>query len=82
MNDTDRRFWPYRPRTSIVASIVILVILLIILVVLRMTIKWPSQGSETTVLIGLLLISLLPILLALIDAITHAFILEMNHKFC
>lgn len=69
MNDTDRRFWPFRPRTSIAFTILILVCLLIIFVVLRATIDWPGEKSEPTVLIGILLISLLPVLLALVDAI-------------
>jgi len=69
MNDTDRRFWPFRPRTSIVFTVLILVCLLIIFVVLRATITWPGEKSEPTVLIGILLISLLPVLLALLDAI-------------
>lgn len=68
MNDTDRKFWPFKPRTSIVFAIFILVDLLIIFVALRATINWPFEKSETTVLIGILLISLLPIVLALIDA--------------
>lgn len=68
-NAADRRFWPFRPRTSIAFTILILVCLLIIFVVLRATIDWPGEKSEPTVLIGILLISLLPVLLALLDAI-------------
>ncbi|MCD4676490.1 MAG: hypothetical protein K8S18_10920 [Desulfobacula sp.] len=67
MSEMDRRFWPFKPRTSIILAIVILVSLLLILAVLRVTIKWPSQDSETTILIGVLLFSLLPIFLSLID---------------
>jgi hypothetical protein len=69
MNGKDRRFWPFRPRTSIAFTVLILVCLLIIFVFLRATKNWPSEKSEPTVLIGILLISLLPVLLALVDVI-------------
>jgi hypothetical protein len=69
MNDSDRRFWPFRPRTSIASAIVTLVALLVVLLILRGTIEWPDKESQTTVLIGVLLISLLPILLALVDVV-------------
>jgi len=69
MSDQERRFWPYRPRTSVLSAILILVGLLIIVAVSRVTLKWPSADSEAAVLIGVLLFSLLPILLALVDVI-------------
>lgn len=67
MSEHDRRFWPFKPYTSIIATIALLIGLVIIFVVLRITIKWPSQEHETKVLIGMLLFSLLPIVLALVD---------------
>lgn len=67
MYDTDRRFWPFSPRTSIISTIAILLGLLLIFVALRVTIEWPSKEHETKVLIGMLLFSLLPIMLALVD---------------
>ncbi|MFX0206045.1 MAG: hypothetical protein ACFFDT_08655 [Candidatus Hodarchaeota archaeon] len=69
MNDPNRRFWPFKPRTSIAFTVLILVCLLTIFIVLRATINWPSDKSETPVLIGILIFSLLPVLLALVDAI-------------
>ena len=71
MNYPDRSFWPFRPQASIAFAILILVGLLIIFVVLRANINWPSEKSETTVLFGALLFSLLPIVLALIDVIVE-----------
>ena len=72
MNDTDRRFWPFRPRISIASAIALLVGLLLIFVVLKKTGIWPTiEKSEITVLIGILLFSLLPIMLALIDVIVE-----------
>lgn len=67
MSEQDRRFWPFRPRTSIISAIGILLGLLFIFVALRITIKWPSQDHETKVLIGMLLFSLLPIVLTFVD---------------
>lgn|SRR5262249_17578756 len=69
MNDNDRKFWPFKPRTSIASAILTLVALLVVLLILRGTVAWPDKESQTTVLIGVLLISLLPILLALVDVI-------------
>ncbi len=69
MNHTDRSFWPFKPRTSIISSIMMLVGLLLIVWALMTKANWPSQGSETTVLVGVLVFSLLPILLALVDVI-------------
>ena len=70
MNDTDRRFWPFRIRNSFLASIGMLVGLLIILGVMKWHKLWPiSETSDTAVLIGALIISLLPILLSLVDII-------------
>lgn len=67
MSEQDRRFWPFRPRTSIFSAIAILLGLVSIFVVLRITIEWPSEKYETKVLIGMLLFSLLPIVLTFVD---------------
>ena len=69
MSDRERKLWPFRPRTSIAGSLLILVVLLLIIAALRATIQWPGQQSETTILIGILLLSLLPILLAIVDVV-------------
>jgi hypothetical protein len=69
MSNRDRSLWPFTPRTSIIAAILILLCLLLTLVILRLTLDWPSPESETTVLIGILLLSLTPIVLVLTDTI-------------
>ncbi len=71
MRDLERRFWPFKPRFSIAFSIALLVGLLLILVVLRFTLKidWPGKESESAVLLGVMVFSLLPIFLSLIDVI-------------
>lgn len=69
MKKSDQHFWPYKPKISILSAIILLIVLLLITGILRSTIGWPSDGSTNTVLIGILLISLLPVLLAILDVI-------------
>jgi len=67
MNESDRRFWPFKPRTSFVATIVLWGGLLLMLAILQATVGWPSEKIEGSVLIGVFLSGLLPVLLALVD---------------
>jgi len=67
MKEPDRRFWPFRPRMSILFSLLLLIILLTAIAILKSTAGWPGEKSETVSLIGILLISLLPVILALLD---------------
>ena len=69
MVDAPRRFWPYTPQTSFLLLIALLVGLVAVVVILQNKIGWPSGKSETTVLIGVLVVSVLPIVLALVDAV-------------
>lgn len=70
MNTSDRKFWPFRPRASIAYTLLILAALLSILMVLKDRAIWPiGPDSDTPVFIGLVLVSLLPVLLAIVDII-------------
>src|SRR5215475_8677815 len=69
MSESDRKFWPYKPRISAILALVILIVFLLIIGILRAKAHWPSEKSENLVLIGVLLFSLLPLLLALVDII-------------
>ena len=69
MTDLDLKFWPYKPRLTLAATAAVLVGLLLATAALRALAKWPTEKSETVVLIGVLLLSLLPIALALLDVI-------------
>ena len=69
MKDLEHKFWPYQPKVSILSAIIILIGLLILSAILRSTIGWPSDGSTNTVLIGILFLSLLPLLLSILDVI-------------
>ena len=69
MSESDRKLWPFKPRASVLAALIILVGLMLIVAILRARTGWPSEKSETAVLIGVLLLSLLPLLLTLLDVI-------------
>jgi len=70
VNEPDRKFWPFRPRTGIAWSIAMLVGLLFVVTVLKKYEVWQiSEKSDTAVLIGVVLVSLLPVLLAVLDII-------------
>lgn len=69
MNESDNKFWPFRPRVGIISAILLLVGLLLTVAILRAIMGWPGEKSESAVLIGVLLFSLLPVLLALVDVI-------------
>jgi len=69
MKESDRKFWPFKPKVSILLSIIILIVLLAVVGILRSTIGWPADGSTNAVLIGIFLLSIFPILLAILDVI-------------
>lgn len=70
MGSPDRRFWPFPPKNSIVWTTAMLVGLLFILAVAKAYGVWPiDYGSDTAVLAGLVVVSLLPVLLAVLDVI-------------
>ena len=72
MNDKDKckvdeNFWPLKPKWSVVSTIGLLITILLIVAFIKKVLGWPSDKSENTVLIGVLIISLLPIFLSVID---------------
>src|ERR1700704_1672077 len=71
MSHSDRKFWPFKPQWTLAATAGLLVVLLLAVPALHRFFDWPSSQSETVVLIGILLLSLLPIAVALLDAIIH-----------
>ncbi len=68
-NPISNRFWPFRPRASILLTAVILATSMVGLLFTQNWKDWPSENAENTVLIGIGLISLLPILLAVMDVL-------------
>jgi hypothetical protein len=69
VSDSNWKFWPFQPRFSLIAVIAVLVALLLAVAILRALLQWPRAESDTVVLIGILLLSLLPIMLALLDVL-------------
>lgn len=69
MKNLDNKFWPYKPKLSIILAIVLSVVLLILIGVLRSTSQWPPIAYTNTVLMVVLGLSLLPVLLAILDVI-------------
>ncbi len=69
MENEQRTFWPYRTSWSLACVLILLAILLILFRVIRANWDFPGKDSETVVLIGILLVSLLPLLAAMIDVI-------------
>lgn len=69
MIETRRRLWPFGPRTCLITAAALLVGLLLLFGIFRTTAGWPSTPSENAVLFGFLIISLMPIALAFLDAV-------------
>jgi hypothetical protein len=69
MRGTDQRFWPFQPRFSLIAVAFLLASFLAVVAGLRALLRWPAAQSDNIVLIGVLLLSLLPIVLAVLDVI-------------
>lgn len=69
MSDDNRKFWPFQPRFILIAVGLFLILSLALVAGLRVALRWPTSQSDNIVLVGILLLSLLPILLALLDVI-------------
>jgi len=69
MTDAKHKLWPFSPRASLITAVVFFMGFLLLVGLLRTLAAWPSAQSESVVLIGILVLSLLPIALALLDKI-------------
>lgn len=63
---SDNRLWPFRPKASLVAAILIFIVLLVMAAISR-NLGYMEGVSDNSLLIGILIFSLLPILLLLVD---------------
>ncbi|MBK9014720.1 MAG: hypothetical protein IPM82_11930 [Saprospiraceae bacterium] len=69
MNNAKTKLWPYKPSSSILLALVLMAVLITAFILLGKVLNWPAKDSDVTVLIGVLLFSILPVVLVLIDAI-------------
>jgi hypothetical protein len=69
MSENENRLWPFGTRVSLIAAAFLLVGLLLLVAALRATLEWPGAEVENTVLVGVLALSLMPILLAFADTL-------------
>ncbi|HUG67048.1 MAG TPA: hypothetical protein VMM76_04825 [Pirellulaceae bacterium] len=65
--DSDRKFWPFQPRVGILCTVVLLVLLLPAVAVLHTKLDWPSEKYETAGYVVAIVLSSLPMILALLD---------------
>ena len=80
MTDLDERLWPFRRKASLLSVAVILPGLLSLTAILRRLSAWPSAQAESGVLIGIVALSLLPLLLAVLDTIMErGAVIEYGH---
>jgi hypothetical protein len=69
VTNAKHKLWPFSSRASLITAVVFLAGFLVLVGLLRTLAAWPSAQSENVVLIGILVLSLLPIGLALLDKI-------------
>ena len=67
MKHSDHRFWPFRASTSAVTSLGMFLLIVTVMMVVHWKYDKPIPLSENTILIGLLVFSFLPVVLALVD---------------
>jgi hypothetical protein len=67
MTNRNRLLWPFRPAISIVASLLILFLLILIIIGLRTNLGWFDPEPDSLVLLGIFILSLIPVILVLID---------------
>lgn len=69
MSDQNRKLWPFKPRNAFVSSILILAVSLVVFIISKTIYAWPGEGLERIILLGIFILSLLPILLRLADTV-------------
>lgn len=69
MKKTSLKFWSFQPRFSLLIALLLLILLMLGFFLLRHYLNWPGENAEITVLIGIMLFSLLPVVLAVVDVL-------------
>jgi hypothetical protein len=65
----DQRLWPFRARDALAASAAAMLVLLGLMAALKTKLRWPGDNAETSVLLAVMVVSLVPILLAVADIV-------------
>src|SRR5712692_10460644 len=65
--DRPTSLWPFGQRAAVMAVPTILIVVLAIVAILQLSMRWPGSQSESFILGGALLLSLLPVGLRVID---------------
>ncbi len=67
MKISNSGFWPFRRSTSGLCTVLAFLSIVTVLLALRTIVGWPNEQSDRSLLLGLLALSGLPVLLALLD---------------
>ena len=65
----DGRLWPFSRKTALLAIPAVLLVLLLGVALMRVTMSWPPTSSDSLVLTGILILSLIPLLLVVVDMV-------------
>jgi hypothetical protein len=67
----DDRLWPFDIRIAVLWAPILFIILVVGLALLRQLVQWPPAALDQWVLLAILLVSLLPVLLAVLDLVAE-----------
>jgi hypothetical protein len=65
------RLWPFDIRVAVLWAPVLLIGLILGVAVLRQLLQWPPPGLDQAVFVAILLVSLLPVMLAVVDMVAE-----------
>jgi hypothetical protein len=66
-DSASRRLWPFGMRVALLSVPSLLLLLLVVVAVIRQKTRWLGPELDRTVLLGILIVSFLPIILAVLD---------------
>src|SRR5437588_543455 len=70
-NSVTRRLWPFGMRAAAISVPSLLLFLLVIVAVIRQKTRWLGPELDRTVFLGILIVSLIPVILALFDFVAE-----------
>lgn len=69
MSTQHQKLWPHHPKFTILTAILLVIILILITGLIRTLTGWPPHEISNTIIIGIFILSILPFLLSIMDAI-------------